>query len=235
MREVLGVRHKRSGLMEPIEMEVEEDELDKDLEQRLILRAPRDLMCYAARIVHLPFSRVWAHGWPQSQQLGIMIVEEPSSQERGIGDDEIVYSNEDEESKHDPVDFEREAENLLNKRKAEVETEAEKRARKTHEAYAAQGVSLTEVIDEVAADHAEIHEKASTLKLQLDAYKTRIMDTSSSAQQFQETEFLYEEDLQEGKKRGLEATKEVEGQEPQPSPPSSKARRLRKFVSPKKY
>ena len=142
-----------------------------------------------------------------------------------------LYSNEDEESKHDPVDFEREAENLLNKRKA-AETEAEKRARRRTK-HTPLRREFTEVIDEVAADHAEIHEKASTLKLQLDAYKTRIMDTSSSAQQFQMTEFLYEEDLQEGKKRDLEATKEVEGQEPQPSPPSIKARRLRKFVSPK--
>ena len=49
--------------------------------------APRETSCYAARIASL--SQVWATVG-QSQQLGIMIVEEPSSQERWIGDDELV-------------------------------------------------------------------------------------------------------------------------------------------------
>lgn len=238
--------------MDQMEVEVENSQQEdltsktsKPQEQRLVVRITRALSIRGSREVHQPFPRFLPSasirmGQNQHYDQSNMVVEEPTSQTAvESGDDEVVYV--DEEAKHDhptqspAVDYEREAENLLNKRKAEVETEAEKRARKTHEAYARQGVKLTEVIDEVAAEHGDLHEKASTIRLQLDAYKTRIMDTGSSGNNnFQETGFLYEEDLQEtAPKRKLEVTSE-EAQLPQPSLTSTKVPRLRKFVSPTK-
>ena len=132
---------------------------------------------------------------------------------------------------------------MLNKRKIEAEVTAEKKARLTHNYYRKQGINLSEVIDEVAANHEDLHEKATTIRLQLEEEQDKLlsrtrsrMSRSPSPSHVTKNEFIYEEDLKYD--RSLPAARRLASTlEHQPSPSSSskvKSRGLGRFVSPTK-
>ena len=108
-----------------------------------------------------------------------MIVEEPHSPDQREREKYEVIVSDDDESMLEQKNFEEEALKLLNKRKIEAEVTAEKKARLTHNYYRKQGINLSEVIDEVAANHEDLHEKATTIRLQLEEEQGQVIVTNS--------------------------------------------------------
>lgn len=214
------------GFFNKDSMEVEDEEIKVSDIQQLAL------VTRATRHVHIPFNRfvVLRDTFLWETECGMMIVEEPQSPGQDDSDDE---------SKLDSSNFEAEAFKILSKRKTEAETVAEKRARLTHDYYRRQGYNLGEVIDEVAANHEELHEKATTIRLKMEEEqediqsraRTRVM---GSDHRKRESDFIYEDELSDYD--APPGGGDTHGQQPSPQSFSSSPKKakilLKKFISP---
>ena len=76
------------------------------------------------------------------------------------------------------TDVEREVKELVSKRKREEEDKAEHKAKGIYEHFQREGISLEEVIDVVAKDHGELHEKATLIRLGLEDEKAKFLKSA---------------------------------------------------------
>lgn len=126
----------------------------------LVLRASRDVI--ESFRIEEPSSPSPPEGNPNALPIKI---EEISTTSYDKSKDMEYVELKDASETMDDQDVEAEFEKIVNKRKIVAEEMAERKARRIHERFRREGLSLSQVVDEIAKDHGELHEKATVIRL----------------------------------------------------------------------
>ena len=106
-----------------------------------------------------------------------VIIEEPESPLSTIDRSHCVNIEEIHSPPPNTVDVEREVEEWVSKRKREEENKAESKAKRICQQFQREGIALEEIIDVVAKDHGELHEKATLIRLSLENEREKIVQS----------------------------------------------------------